>query len=308
VRCASSLAVVVTLLAGTAPAIADTASAEAAFERGRTLLKAGNTREACAAFQASLDDEFQYGTLYNLAGCHDKLGNLASAWRMYTRLAEEDTNQGRRDRSREVAAKLWQRVPKLIVDIAQPPAGLAVRVDGDNIAAKLARPIAVDPGDHVVIATASGFREWRTTVNVEAASAELRVVIELARADAPQREQAQPAVTEYRRERKGHRTAAKAFLIGAPVGVGTSLAIGYWGKLRYDEALRDGELGTISPAESARRANHYVMINRWVATPFAVAGFASLAVGLVLYVRSSTVVLTPIASSQSAGLSFTRSF
>ena len=306
-RYANSLALALAV-ASTAPVRADSASAQASFERGRELLKNGDTRAACAAFEASLKDEFQYGTLYNLAGCQDKLGNLASAWRMYTRLSAEDTNPGRRERSRELAQKLWGRVPKLIVDVADPPAGVAVRLDGEDILARLNQAIAVDPGEHVVLAIAPGYREWRTTANVEPASAEVRVAIALDRDDAPIAEPAQPAVTQYRRRRVGHRTAAYWFAAGGLAGFVISGGIGYYYKLQHDAAL--GGLGreyeTLEEVYAA--ANHAHRMNRWVATPIFLAGVASLSVGVVLYVKSNTIVLTPIATSGGGGAALTGSF
>jgi hypothetical protein len=308
VRCASRVALVIALTAN-APAFADSASAEASFERGRSLLEVGNTREACAAFQASLDDEFAYGTLYNLAGCHDRLGNLATAWRLYVRLEQEDTNPGRRERSRELASKLWPRVPKLIVSVATPPAQLVVRVDGDEFTNRLNKPLPVDPGEHIVVSSAPGFREWRTSVKVEVASAELRVAIELEPEDVPVREPAQPKVVEYRRQRLGHRTAAKVLLVASPIGLGITIGFGLYQKSKYDAALRrieEGGPGTI--VENNEAANDAVMMNRYVGTSLFIATVACATAGLVLYVKSKTVVLTPVATPHGGAVGFSGSF
>jgi hypothetical protein len=192
--------------------------------------------------------------------------------------------------------------------VTDPPAQLAVRVDGEDIAGKLKQPIAVDPGEHVVLASAPGYREWRTTAKVAAASAEVRVAIELDKIEAPVRAPAATAVVEYRRHRLGHRTAAKICLLGGLAAWTASLSIGIYEKGKYDEAIDRINNGPGTPQENVEAANHAQTVNRWVATPLFAAGLVSVAVGAGLWVQSSTVVLTPIASPTGGGVALSGTF
>jgi tetratricopeptide (TPR) repeat protein len=297
---------VVANLAVAAPASANTASARASFQRGRSLFDAGETRAACRAFQESLDDELDFETLYQLAACHEQLGNLASSWRMFTRLGNDDPDPGRRARAAELAKNLWQRVAKVIVTVKEPPTQLAVTLDGEAIAAKLDLEIPIDPGQHTVVATAPGYREWRTTANVDPATAEVRVSIALEAADAPSHDAS--VVVQYRRKRLGRRALGTGLMIGGAVGVAASFAISTYELGKYNDALERIENNEGSIADAVDDANHARRVARWVATPIFVAGAVCAGAGLVLYLRSNTVVLTPIVSSAGAGVGFAGSF
>src|SRR5262245_39899208 len=55
--------------------------AEQLFVEGRTLMKQGEYAQACEKFKASYAlDLTAYGTLYNLALCHEQTDKPASAW------------------------------------------------------------------------------------------------------------------------------------------------------------------------------------------------------------------------------------
>ncbi|HEX2686885.1 MAG TPA: choice-of-anchor D domain-containing protein, partial [Kofleriaceae bacterium] len=93
-------------------AAASTKAAEETFTQGRELLKQGKYAEACTAFEQSQRLDPQFGTQYNIAGCYEKTGKLATAWNLYRALARSDTNPTRRSKSAALAASLGRRVPK----------------------------------------------------------------------------------------------------------------------------------------------------------------------------------------------------
>ena len=64
----------------------DKPAAEAAFLRGKELMKEGYLAEACDAFARSQRLDPQLGTQYNLALCYEQLGRTASAWALYREL------------------------------------------------------------------------------------------------------------------------------------------------------------------------------------------------------------------------------
>jgi hypothetical protein len=156
--------VVACVLGGTA--VADNATgAEAAFQRGRTLVKEGKYKEACAAFEQSYKLEPQLGTRYNLALCWEKLGRLASAWTALREVAQRDTNKARRD---QAAAKATQLEPKLAkVRISAPAVpGLKITSNGDDATNLVDLDSPTDPGAYEIVATAPGHKPWSTRIDV----------------------------------------------------------------------------------------------------------------------------------------------
>ena len=69
------------------------AQAEILFRQGKELLASGKTAEACAAFDASQKLDPTVSTLLNQASCHEKQGQLATAWGLFLD-AERQTRNG----------------------------------------------------------------------------------------------------------------------------------------------------------------------------------------------------------------------
>src|SRR5512140_2116131 len=76
-----SIAAISVALAGTAAA--QSAEAQARFDDGVRLMKAGKLDEACAAFETSNRLEPRAGTLLRLGECREANKQLASAWSAY---------------------------------------------------------------------------------------------------------------------------------------------------------------------------------------------------------------------------------
>jgi len=81
----------------------DMARAKEAYSRGQELFDAGDFEAAVAAFQESLDAFPHYRTIFNIALCHEKLGQIAEAVAMYQRYVDWPAEVPNRE---EVAAKL----------------------------------------------------------------------------------------------------------------------------------------------------------------------------------------------------------
>src|SRR4051812_50105876 len=67
-------------LALSTTANADKGTAEVAFDQARKLMKEGKVAEACPKFEVSFNSDPQVGVLLNLADCHERLGQIATAW------------------------------------------------------------------------------------------------------------------------------------------------------------------------------------------------------------------------------------
>jgi hypothetical protein len=155
--------------------------AEALFEDAQRLLEAGNVHEACAKFAESQRDDPGLGTLLRLALCHEREGKTATAW------AEFEEAQAQAHRRREFdrealahthASALVQSVDRIVLGMAEPPADLTIAVDGTALGAgTLGTPLPLDPGRHVIEASAPGKQSRAVTVSLGASGNTERIDI-----------------------------------------------------------------------------------------------------------------------------------
>lgn len=150
----------------------DMAAAEALFQEGRELMKAGRFTEACPKLAESQRLDPAVGTLLYLAECYERNGQTASAWATFELAAAEGRkdNQAEREKlARERAERLVGRLSRLTI-LVPPTAsvqGLVVtRNDMEIRAASWGVALPVDPGQHVVRAAAPGKNPWATEVLV----------------------------------------------------------------------------------------------------------------------------------------------
>ncbi len=138
----------------------DAARADQLFQEALALSDAGNWDAACPKFLASNAEDRSVGALLNLATCAERAGKLLDARALYTEagaLNDSAPDGPRKDAVRAqvqgAAASLEERIPRIVVTTA--PADAAISVDGRASAASA--PLLVDPGAHVVGATAPGY-------------------------------------------------------------------------------------------------------------------------------------------------------
>jgi hypothetical protein len=170
----------------------DKALAEALFRDGRALFQAGNISAACSKFAASERIEPKLGTLLNLATCHESEGKTASAWAEFSQAvarAEQAHHAERETFARERRAALEKRLSMLHLDWEHPATGETVKLDGLALQAEvIGTPFPVDPGEHVMEATAPGRASWQKEFVVEAGPSALSIRIpELSPAPAAER-------------------------------------------------------------------------------------------------------------------------
>jgi hypothetical protein len=132
-------------------------------------MAAGDFATACPKFAESNRIDPKPGTLMNLALCHEKSGRSASAWAEYTEAATLAARAGQGDRekvAREHAATLEPTLPHVII-AADPTAGEVIALDEHPIGpAALKTPIPVDPGAHLLRATAPGVTPFEQSFEV----------------------------------------------------------------------------------------------------------------------------------------------
>ncbi len=159
------------LILAATPARADVATAEVAYQQAEDMAKQGRWTEACPLYDASYRADPQLGVLLHLADCHEHVGMNATAWAEFNDAVElahrhGDTREayaaGRADAIKPKLAKLHLSPPPQLVP------GLVVRRDGVDITVLVGTDIAIDPGAHEVVATASGYLEWRKQLTIGA--------------------------------------------------------------------------------------------------------------------------------------------
>lgn len=145
---------------------ADKVAAEAAFLKGKELMKDGKVEAACDQFARSQKLDPQQGTQYNLALCYEKAGRLASAWLIFRELAQRDANAGRKKDSDKHATALGPELTKMLinVDFAAVP-GLVVVRNGEDVTATVGIESPVDPGNYTIAATADGHKPFTAEVS-----------------------------------------------------------------------------------------------------------------------------------------------
>jgi tetratricopeptide (TPR) repeat protein len=318
-------------LAVPAVAGADTDRAKQLFEQGRKALASGQLERACKRFAASHEAEPSVGALLNLGECRQRQGRLATAWRTFgeaARLARDADDRKRAAYAGSRAAKLEVRLSFIELEVSPETAALdelEITLDGEPFDPELFnRAVAVDPGEHEVVARASGHRELRVPVSIEGDRAREEIAVTLepgadggGDAGSPEKgvSPAPPSspVDDRRSDAGGgpRRTIALAAFAVAAVGVAGGSALGLSARGRWSDARAcEDEPPCLEPdaelADSARsRAN--------LATgAFVVAGLAA-GVGLWLYLTGDdgderAVTVAPAIGRDLGGLAVTGRF
>jgi hypothetical protein len=146
---------------------AESALAEKLFAEATTLVANGSFAEACPKLEESQRLDPAIGTQYNLALCYEQIGRLGSAWRnlrTVQRDAHKGGKKGREDAAVEKMQELRSRVPHLVVTAKDTD--VTLKVDGERIERDDWPFVAVDPGEHVVEATAPAKKPWSVRVVV----------------------------------------------------------------------------------------------------------------------------------------------
>jgi hypothetical protein len=155
------------------PSTSSSLVAEALFREGVRLMDEKRFVEACPKFEESAKLERLSSTLLNLANCHEKAGQIASAWIVYAEaasLARREKNEDNAKTGQRRALALEAKVPMIAIVVREPvPSGLEVRRGGRVLSpAEWGTMTPVDPGAIVVEVTAPGRKPWRHVVQAQA--------------------------------------------------------------------------------------------------------------------------------------------
>lgn len=156
-------------------------SADALFDEGSALLKAGKLGEACSKLAESHSIEPAIGTLGLLAYCHEQSGLLATAMREYGEVAELAhlaAQAGREKVARERVAALSSQVTRLAIALSEPAEELEVFLDARRLgASELGASTPVDAGSFELKVSGKGREPWSQSLVIPADGSTLRVVV-----------------------------------------------------------------------------------------------------------------------------------
>lgn len=156
------------LVASSALAQDRTRDAQAAFQRGVTEMDAHRYPSALEALEASYRLHPSPVALYNLALVHREMGHVQRAIETFERYLVEGAARVPADRAASVRDTLGQLRAQLArVSLTATPTPFTATVDGRELALSNGELI-LDPGDHVVVVTASGHRPWREELHLSA--------------------------------------------------------------------------------------------------------------------------------------------
>lgn len=294
----------------------DAAQAQALFDEAFALMNKGKYADACPKLEASQRLDPGMGTQFRLAECYERMWRLARAWALFLEVAEAAKRENRLDRekqARQRADAIRPRVPSMTIVV--PPAvasltGFDVTQDGTRVPqADWGRGVPVDPGEHVIEATAPGKKTWRQKVAVaEGGVAEVTIpalaVEEPGSAGSstppggatskPLRPEVPVPGPDEPKAGSGQRTAATIATVVGAGGLIAGGALGLLAKMSWDDTLthcKGGDPARCSPEAVGLQAD----ASRWAT--LSTVGFAVGGVGLV---TAGILWLTAPSSSEPA--------
>lgn len=294
-----TIAVVIVLWSSTALAQSATARADQLFRQGRDLMAAGKLAEACSAFEESQTVEPAVTTLLNLAGCREKLGQLATAWALFVDAARQAqstsdaASQQLHDVAQEHAEKLEPRVSRLTIHVPLKSQvdGLEISRGSERVDAQLwnrAQPI--DGGTYTITARAPGAKPWSTQVTVAVENDTKTVEIPDPRSLSQDLDE--PAASSRMAVDATSQDPAPVSPRGAsnavPLVVGGGALVLLAGALGLELSARSQYDAALAAPETHRRVSLYdsATTRRYVAEAVAVSGLVAGGTAVWLYLRN----------------------
>lgn len=269
--------------------------ADTLFAEGRELLEKGKFPEACAKLARSEELSPAVGTLLNLAYCYEQLGKLRSAMDAYVEAETLATAAGESKRAafaKERHAAVEPRAPKLVVRVMAPEApGLEIKRNGLTLAkADLDHPVAVDPQDYVITATAPGHTPWKGALVVRGEGAVVTLIVPPLEAAAP----AQPPPGAQGTVIGARRLAALGLGVVSAVAIGAGIGVGIAAKSRHDDA--SSHCDPTGCDETGAAIQHGAVVQGNVATGLVVFGALSGVAGIYLWLVGAPEARRPARS------------
>ncbi|HEY5933345.1 MAG TPA: PEGA domain-containing protein [Kofleriaceae bacterium] len=138
------------------------------FKSGVALYKEAKYGEALAEFERAYEIAPHPLVLYNIAGCHRELSHYADAVKFYNRFLTE--GKGKVPAARLTTAQteldgILARIARVTVTVA-PSDGATIILDGNTLGTLVEMPLMLPPGEHKLVARATGYKDVERTVRV----------------------------------------------------------------------------------------------------------------------------------------------
>ena len=123
-----------------------------------------------------------FGGKFTLAECYEESGRLASAWTAYALAAEAAAQPVQKKKAQQRGEALKPKLAQLTIVVPEEVrrlSGLTIQRDGTLVeTGQWGVPLPVDKGSHVIVATATGKRQWEKTIEVSADGVSVATSIE----------------------------------------------------------------------------------------------------------------------------------
>jgi serine/threonine-protein kinase len=232
------------------PTADEQAAARLLFYEGRKLAQAGDYQAACPKLEQAMKLDPGTGTLFNLADCWEHTGRTASAWAGFRDVAVQSAAANRPDRESEArrrASDLEPKLARLVIRVAEgQPDGLEIRRDDAPVPRSVwGIAVPLDPGKHVVTATASGHAPFRGTAELVQEGATITLdVPKLSPLPAGSVAQGAAATTTPRDAQPAERRWQRPLAVGVGavgvVGLAAGTVVGLMAKSKKDDSDADG--------------------------------------------------------------------
>ncbi len=325
-RRAAALALVVSVLAGSSPARAQSdpqiTAAKQAFKEGDEAEKRRDLPTAAAKFKEAIAVKETPQLVLRLGGVQEKMGLLAQAMASYERGMERAQTANLANVAkvaREQMEAMRSRVPTVVVTVAKAYPELVVTLDDKPLA--LGTKIYLDPGDHKVVAEATGYqKKEKPFAAVERDSLEFQLDLAPVGGPAPVTGPIEGNVPSDTAPRPSKVPAA--ILIGggaAAIGAGVVLFVVASGKNGHIDDLCGGSARLHCPVSKKAEINSDVSSVKTlqiISLASAVVGVAGVAGGTYLLLRkppqpaqaADGVRIFPILGPTTAGAGVSGSF
>jgi hypothetical protein len=290
------------------------AAAQALFDEARALTAEGSFAQACPKLEESVRLDPTPGSKFYLAECFERVGKLASAWTYYLDAADTAKAAGSADRekfARDRAEAVKSRISRVVVAVpatTRATPGLEVRRDGVVLGeGQWDAPIPVDPGRHVITASAPGRVAWESAIEASEPGKTLTVAVPTlleapkpkpARVDPP-RPIARPIPPAPAPPSARDRRQIAGIVTGVVgvIGLGVGTAFGVDAASKAGKSNADGHCDAANFCDTTGLGlRHDAIGSATISTVSFVVGGALLAGGVVL-------VLTAPARPQAAAIS-----
>lgn len=281
------------------------------FDQGKQEMKDGQYEKACNSFERSIATYSDSGTKGSLARCYEKLGRLASSWKLWRELADLAPSGDLRRDAAALAAKLEPKIGRYLIKLNNPPPDLAVTINGQPT--KLTDvPVPIDAGGVIVRAYAAGRKDWSAELAATDGGVLTIDIPELAKVDVVVVKAPDPKPPPPPPPPSHTRKYVGLGLIG--VGAGAVVAGGIFG-LKAKNGFSDAEDlcgGDVDNCFADRVAEAQLEVDDarsagTLSTILVIGGGAAIAGGIVLYIiapkatEKRQLAVRPLATPSTAG-------